>query len=301
MSRLTAVIHTKNSAATLAGCLRSVAFADQILVMDMASHDHTLEIARKFTPLILNHPDVGFVEPARAVALAKVKTEWTLVIDADEEVPPALQNFIEELLTQAAASDAYYLPRRNLVFHRWIEHSGWWPDYQLRLFRTGKVSWPDRIHAQPQIHGTAQFLPAEPQLALIHHNYQSIEQFLDRLNRYTSIEVDRGQTPTTAGADLPVLATTFSQEFVRRYFAEAGYRDRSHGIALAYLQSMYQVVVELKRWQKAGFPDQKNSQQHLRELRAAVRELQYWLATYTLQESTGLAKLWWWLRRKLGW
>jgi (heptosyl)LPS beta-1,4-glucosyltransferase len=197
------------------------------------------------------------------------------------------------------SADAYFIARKNIVFDKWIEHTGWWPDYQFRFFKSGTVTWPEEIHAQPKVTGTMVQLEAREEYAITHHNYQTIEQFLDRMNRYTSIEVDRGQqTSDKKTEDLVNIPAAFSSEFARRFFADEGYLDGTHGLALSYLQSMYQVVVELKRWQKAGFPETNASSLDVERLRNALRDLQYWTTSYSIQRTTGLQRLIWTIKRK---
>lgn len=303
MSTLTALVHTKNSAATLAVCLRTLRFADEVIVIDMKSSDDTVEIAKKHSATVLEHKDVGYVEPARAFALKQVKTDWTLIVDADEEIPESLAIELKRLMKDESAKDAYYIPRKNIVFQKWIEHTGWWPDFQLRFFKTGKLNWPEQIHAQPVVEGSIGYLEEKEQFAILHHNYQTIEQFVDRLNRYTTIEVDRGQRSTDEQKKMgpAVLPSAFSQEFARRYFVHDGYLDGGHGLALSYLQSMYQVITELKRWQKAGFSEVKDADKLPEALEKSFRELNYWIANYKIQKSTGIHKFIWMIRRKLRW
>ena len=304
MTTLTALVHTKNSAATLDNCLKSLTFADQIIVIDMQSQDDSVKIARKHKAAILEHDDVGYVEPARKFALKHVKTDWTLIVDADEEVPDTLAAYLQNLMLDEGASDAYYLPRKNIVFNKWIEHTGWWPDYQLRFFKTGKVSWPDLIHSQPTVHGSVGYVTVSTDLAITHHNYQTIEQFIDRLNRYTTIEVDRGQSSKDSDLSLhdpSRVPSAFSQEFARRFFVEQGYLDGGHGLALAYLQSFYQVITELKKWQSIGFPENEAPTELVNDLEKSLRELNYWVAGHKVQRSTGIQKIVWMVRRKLRW
>lgn len=303
MASVTALVHTKNSAETLEKCLKSLSFVDHLIVIDMESSDDSVKIAKKQGATVLEHKDVGYVEPARQFALKHVKTDWTLIVDSDEEVPATLAAKLKELTTDSTAADVYLLPRRNIVFNKWIEHSGWWPDYQLRFFKTGSVTWPIQIHAQPGVSGKVVQLEAKAELALTHHNYQTIEQFIERMNRYTTIEVDRGQSGSTAQSTRgPAhLPSEFSGEFASRFFASEGYLDGGHGLALAYLQSMYQVIVELKRWQASGFPDNQNPAELVEKVSKSLKELQYWTTSYSIQRTTGLQKLIWTVRRKLRW
>lgn len=297
MASITAVVHTKNSANTLKGCLHSLQFCDQVLVVDMASTDETKKIAKSFSNVTWHeYEDVGYVEPARNFALQQVKTPWTLIIDADEEVPEQLQKKLVELSRAEDSVDVYRLPRKNLIFNKWIEHTGWWPDYQLRFFRTGTVQWPVEIHAQPKVQGRQAELPKHSELAIIHHNYQTVEQFIDRLNRYTSIEVKNGREQENNDASLPFV---FSEEFCRRYFAEEGFKDGTHGLALSYLQAMYQVTVSLKQWETEQFTEKCDQRALVDQLQDSLRDMQYWVADYHVHNSSGLTKVWWQVRRKL--
>jgi len=299
MATVTALVHTKNSEATLDKCLQSLEFVDQLLVVDMESKDATRAIAKKHGAQLFEHKDIGYVEPARQFGLSHVTSDWTLIVDADEEVPTPLASKLKQLMNDDNAADAYFLPRKNIVFDKWIEHSGWWPDYQFRFFKSGTVTWPAEIHAQPKITGKIVELEPLVEHALVHHNYQTIEQFLDRMNRYTSIEVDRGQNTHQKDHGTSQVPSEFSNEFARRFFADEGFLDGGHGLALAYLQSMYQVIVELKHWQKAGFPENQNSAELVTNVRNSLKDLQYWTTSYSIARTTGIQRLVWKLKRKL--
>lgn len=302
MATVTALVHTKNSEQTLEHCLKSLKFADQLLVVDMESSDDSRAIAKKHGATVLSHKDVGYVEPARQFGLSHVTSDWTLIVDADEEVPESLAKKLRELMSDPQAVDAYFLPRKNIVFNKWIEHTGWWPDYQFRFFKSGTVTWPNEIHAQPKISGKILELPPDAEFALVHHNYQTIEQFLDRMNRYTSIEVEKGQNSSQSTSHNPNrIPSEFSNEFARRFFADEGFLDGGHGLALSYLQSMYQVIVELKHWQKGGFPENQHSAELVDKVRKSLQDLQYWTTSYNIQRTTGIQKLVWMFKRKLRW
>jgi len=305
MATVTALVHTKNSALTLDSCLKSLRFADEILVVDMESKDTTRAVAKKHGTHFLEHKDVGYVEPARQFGLAHVTSDWTLIVDADEEVPETLAKKLQGIIADPNAADAYFLPRKNIVFEKWIEHTGWWPDYQFRFFKSGTVSWPAEIHSQPKISGRIAELTPSAEFALLHHNYQTIEQFVDRMNRYTTIEVDRGQNSTSTSSkhhhSINKIPTEFSNEFARRFFSGEGFLDGGHGLALSYLQSMYQVIVELKHWQNAGFPENRDSVKLVKNVRKSLQDLQYWTTSYHIQRSTGIQQLIWMVKRKFRW
>ncbi len=300
---LTTLIHTKNSAEILKAALESVAsFSDEIIVIDMESTDETRTIAKKYTSQVFSHPDVGYVEPARNFGIAKVTSDWVFILDADEEVSKELAGFITQVTKNQSPTellaDAYAFPRKNIIFDKWIEHTGWWPDHQLRLFKKGSVKWKNQIHSEPVVTGKLLTLPAETAYAIIHHNYQTISQYLDRLNRYTQITAQQ-EAGTAKTLTSHTVVDTFSNEFFRRFFAEQGIKDGVHGLSLSLLQACYQLVVQLKVWERQGFPARTEPAASLTALRAWQQELAYWLADSQVHRTNGLENIFWRIRRKL--
>ena len=302
-STLTALVHTKNSAATLANCLASVKFANEIVVIDMQSTDETVKIAEQFTDKVFSFDDVGFVEPARNFGLSKATGSWILIIDADEEIPAELAERVTQITTghYDLEADAYYVPRLNVIFNKKLLHTGWWPDYQLRLFKKQAVTWSDQIHSVPLIQGKVEHLPGISTKALIHHNYSQVNEYIDRLNRYTSITAIQNFSPDsqqTVHLTPSTLLRTFFAEFFARFFHHQGHRDGLHGVSLSLLQAMYQSVVAIKVWEKEGFPERKVDEETITTLRQVHQDLAYWLADYQVNNSRGITRLWWKMRRK---
>ncbi len=307
---LSVIINTKNAASTLARAVQSIqSISDEVIVVDMMSSDETLDIARGLGCKVFSlDKDYNYVEPARNIAISKAIGEWILVLDADEELPQALSQKIAEVVKQDSALQlevvAYRVARCNLVFGKWLKHTGWWPDYQLRLFRRGSVKWQDSIHSIPEVSGEVADLPESESLAILHHNYQTISQFVERLNRYTSIEAshsDERRKKTDTELTPEHLLTAFYSDFLRRFFALSGIQDGMHGAGLSLLQSMYQSVSLLKRWEKADFSGSHSSSQlqMIGSLRSFQRELNYWIADWHAARTSGVTQLYWRLRRKL--
>lgn len=293
---LSVVINTKNSEAFLEKALQSASIADEIIVVDMHSSDATRDIAKKFTKKVFLFDDVGYVEPARNFAIGKATSDWIFILDADEEIAPGLERSIKEILVDPEF-DAYYIPRSNEVFGYEMRKTGWWPDHQLRLFKQGVVTWSDEIHSVPQIKGTSEYLPAHPEQAILHHNYQSVAQFVDRMNRYTTIEAEN---KSDVDIDTALVVDTFKEEFLRRIFYHRGVSEGIHGVSLSFLQGMYEVLVVMKMWEKRGFPQTAaNQKKTLKALGALQNELAYWIHTYEIKHSTGLAKIIARIKRKL--
>ena len=305
---LSVVINTKNAAATLEKTLKSVKFADEIVVVDMKSDDKTVEIAKKYTDKIFSHKDVGYVEPARNYAIKKATGDWILIVDADEEIPQELKKAIKGILKTSAAeestADAYYIPRRNLIFGRAIEKTGWWPDYVLRLFKKGYVTWSDEIHSVPITRGEVKELPAVSEIAIVHHNYQHVDQYINRLNRYTTIQSEELVTDLEKDqeeVDGPYITRKFYSEFLSRFFAHRGVNDGTHGLALSLLQGLSEASVAIKAWERAGFPESNREQEEMTvaELEQFKREMAYWIASWHVDNSTGFERLIWRVRRRL--
>ena len=228
------VINTLNEAENLPCALKSIhGWADEIVVVDMHSDDDTVQIAKKHGARVFTHPRTDYVEPARNFAISKATGDWILILDADEELPPALRDRLLEFTHQTEITHVR-VPRKNIIFNRWIEHSRWWPDYNIRFFKPGAVTWDDAIHSIPLTRGAGFDLPAKEDLAIIHHHYQSISQYLDRHNRYTD-QLIKPFIEKNYQFHWPDLITKPTHEFLSRYFAGEGYKDGLHGLALALL------------------------------------------------------------------
>lgn len=309
---ISVVMNTKNMAETLPAAIKSVAkLADEVVVVDMNSTDGTVELAKKLGATVFEYKqNLGFADPARNFALSKAKSDWTFVLDADEEVSEGLAKLLRQVVKQEVPADlqgdCYYVPRQNIIFGQALAHTGWWPDYQLRFFKRGTVHWTDKVHTQPEFEGQLVYLPAETGSVILHHNYQTVQQFIDRLNRYTNLELAKKSSKESKKQCTPEeLVKSFSAEFFKRMFVSNGLADGMHGLSLSFLQSFYELTVFLKQWQELSFPESENyssvahQQKSVRALHHFQKDLSYWLADWHVQHSHGLVQVYWKLRRKL--
>jgi glycosyltransferase involved in cell wall biosynthesis len=298
LESISVIIHTKNSEQTLSDTLTSVAWADEILVVDMHSTDNTVAIAKKSDAKVITVDDVGYVEPARNTALQQAKFPWICIVDSDETVPKALAKHLQSLASGAATADAYLVPRKNNVFGGWLTTGGWWPDYQLRFFKKGTVNWPAQIHSQPKIDGTVANLPAKEEFALDHANYPSVSSFLQRLDRYTTHEID-SRTQPKSSQNSQSLIRNWSNELFRRLFALKGIEGGTRGVGVSFLQAMYEMVVLLKTWEKNEYAHTENDteQKTIEQLSQFKSDLQYWIADWHVKNSSGITHIWWRIRR----
>jgi len=276
MAKISAVVNTWNEEKNIGRCLESVkGFADEIVVCDMESTDRTVEIAEKFGAKIYSHKLTNYVEPARNFALRCAQGKHVLVIDADETLTESLAGQLKRIARQNEV-DYVEIPRKNIIFGKWILHSRWWPDYNMRFFKRGKVSWSDKIHVPPETQGLGRKLEAEEKSALIHYHYETISQFIERLNRYSTIQAEN----LAAGGYKFIWSDLIRkpvEEFLSRFFAGQGYKDGLHGLVLATLQAFSEFVLYLKVWEKEGFisKDKILSEFNL-ETEKSIKDLGFW-------------------------
>jgi (heptosyl)LPS beta-1,4-glucosyltransferase len=288
VGKISVVINTLNEEKNLPRALASIkGFADEVVVVDMKSDDKTAEIAKKAGAKVYQHKRIGYVEPARNYAVSKTTGEWILILDADEQAPKALIKELKKIV-QKPKADYYRLPRKNIIFGKWIKHSRWWPDYNIRFFRKEFVSWSEIIHSVPITQGKGLDLQAREDLAIIHYHYDSIEQFVERMNRYTS-EHAKLRIKDGYKFKWQDLIKKPTEEFLSRYFSGEGYKDGIHGLALAGLQAFSELVLYLKIWQKKGFEEGKIQIEEVVEvMKDKETDIHYWQADALLKSGGGI-------------
>ena len=282
--------------------LASVAdIASEIVIIDMTSSGQLFEIAEKFHAKVYKHDLVPYVEIIRNFGINKVNNEWILIMDPDEEVSNSLANKLKGIVTslpqvyaqstsQVDKADYYRLPRKNIIFGKWIKHSRWWPDYNIRFFKKGYVSWNELIHSIPITKGKGADLEASETNAIIHYHYQSIDQYIERMNRYTGVQtndiLNKGYK-----FDWRDLIIKPSNEFLSRYFQGEGYKDGLHGLVLAGLQGFSEFVVYLKIWQKLKFKENNADLTGvLKIIKQTESDYHYWQADTLIKRGGGLVQ-----------
>lgn len=243
---ITVVVNTRNEGKNIAGCLSSIRnLTDKIIVVDMESTDETVETAKKFGALVFNFPQKNYVEPARQFAILKSKTDWVMVIDADEEITPELAVEIKSLEDSCTH---YKIPRKN-VFGRtkWLRHGGWWPDYQTRLINKSCLkAWPKRIHSTPIITGKAGHLNNP----ILHYFHGDLESMVKKTLVFEDIE---------SGLLHKAKKTATTATFFRKYFAELyrrllknlGFLDGTPGVMESIYQAFSKTITYLFVYEKS--------------------------------------------------
>ena len=244
MTRISATIVTLNEEDDIRGCLESVSWCDEIVIVDSYSEDATVEIAKEFTNNIYTYERTGYVEPARKKALEEATGDWILMLDADERVPESLASRLEEL-ARNNQSDVVYAPRINYMFGEWINYAGWWPDYRPVLYKPSVAEITSEIHNGVNFReGTRKHhLKREKRNAIIHYNYADISDFIRRMDKYTNIEAQQ-----TDFSYLKLIGSP-AKEFVSRYFLDKGYQGGLVGLSLSIFMSWYRFLSVIKAWQ----------------------------------------------------
>lgn len=270
MNKISAVVLTKNVENKIEKCLKNLDFVDEIIVVD-DSEDKTSEIAEKYPKVKVFKRKFDNYSSQRNFGIEKATSEWILMIDSDEKVENGFASFVKEAVLKNQAS-AFKFPRKNIVFGRWIEHAGWYPDYQTRLFKKGKAKYQRLVHEKLEIEGETK----ELNVHIIHYNYDSISQFLDKLQRYTGLEADE-LFSNGYKFHWPDLILKSNAEFLRRFFAESGFKDGLHGLVLSILQSFYTFITYLKVWEKEKFKEEKDVLKETeKSLYKVKREWDFW-------------------------
>lgn len=294
------IIFSKNSEQFLADGINSVKFADEVIVFDMESSDGSAALAKKMGVKVISFKDHGYVEAVRQQGISKAKHEWVLVLDGDESISDGLKQWLQSFASRDSKPTdikGYYLPRKNIIFGQEMRGTGWWPDYQMRFFHQQFLSWPTQIHQPPVVKGEVEYLKADAERCLIHHNYQSVSQYLHRLNNYSDIMAE--QRGKIKQASLEDVFSSWKQEVFRRWFVNQAEVDGGRGLALGLLQGTSELATFLKQWEMAGFPETDQDQSFDQVIRLFQSDLNYWLADYHVKNSSGIGKIWWMIRRKL--
>lgn len=238
-----------NEEANLPRTLESVRWADEIIVVDSGSKDRTLDIAQSFGAKTSYHAFGGHGEQ-KNVALDLCTSDWILLLDADEVLTSELQTEIRTLLVTKPKFDAYWIPRLNLYFGRWIRHGGFYPDHKLRLFRRGAARLSEGVgpHSTPQFTGRRGTLKGD----MLHYAYPTLEIYLEHMQRYSSeiacLLYRSGRTSKSPFAFLSNCILNPVATFLYNYIFRLGFLDGREGLILHFNHSLYIHWKFVKAW-----------------------------------------------------
>ena len=226
---LSVIIIARDAEATMQRCLESVAWADEIVVVESGSADRTADICREFGAKVHQTPDWPGYGPQKNRALELATGDWVLSLDSDEWVTPALRAEIERTLGSPGDAAAFKAPRRSSFCGRSMRHSGWWPDYVTRLFRRGAARFSqDPIHERVIVTGAIGKL-AQP---ILHESITDLDQMIAKMNLYSTTSAgDLFRNGRRASLGTALLHGGWA--FVRTYFLRAGFLDGREGFMLS--------------------------------------------------------------------
>ena len=242
---VTAIVITKDEELAIADALKSLSWADELIVIDAESTDRTVAIARQFTNRVYVRPWNGYVEQKNHAA-GLAANDWIFSLDADERVTPELNREIRGVLSADPKMSGYRMPRVSFYLGRWMRTTDMYPDYQLRLYDRRKARW-DGLHVHESVTvdaGETGYLRNELQ----HYPYRDLSEHLIRMDRYTTLAArqmfERGKRATR----LELLAHP-PVAFFRNYVLKRGFRDGKAGLVISLMNSYYVMLKFAKLWE----------------------------------------------------
>jgi glycosyltransferase involved in cell wall biosynthesis len=234
LTHLSVILITKNEASNIEACLRSLAFADEIVVVDSGSTDDTVAIARRMGAVVHITPDWPGFGPQKNRALALARHPWVFSIDADERVTPELQAEILAVVQGQGTIAAWEIPRLTQFCGRWIRHCGWTPDLVLRLFRREAARFSDDLVHERVVQSSG--ATGRLKSSLLHYSYPTPSHYWRKLEQYSQAWARQrhqaGQQTSMVRAAAAGLVA-----FIRSYFFRLGVLDGAMGFAVCTMQA----------------------------------------------------------------
>lgn len=241
---ISACVIVYNEERVIARCLESLQWADEVVIVDAFSTDRTVEIARRYTDHVFQHPWSGHVAQ-KNIALRYAQYAWVFAIDADEVVSEELRDRIRTVTAEAGALEGYFVRRRVFYLGRWVNHCGWYPEYKLRLFRRGRAAWGGvDPHDRILLDGRAGRLQGD----LYHYPYQDVSHHLEKINRYSSIAAEEMTKRGKRFHWWQVVVHPLVR-FIKMYLLKRGFLDGGAGLMVCLLGALYVSMKYIKLWE----------------------------------------------------
>jgi len=247
---ITAVVHTLDEEEAIAETLRALLWCDEILVVDMHSTDRTVEIAESLGARVVQHPRMGYVEPARNFAIGEARHDWLLLCDADEHIPEQLARDLATVAGQDAA-DVVSIPKVSRLCGQWMKATGWGDERHYRFFKRGHVLWSNEIHSVPTVSGRILHLPRHDGNEVLHETARDLEHFFSKLLHYSGHEPD-----SFAAREVPMswtLAVEEARQELRNRWSVK--EDGTLSAVLSVGLYFYRLLAHARYWERNGFPD----------------------------------------------
>ncbi len=242
MNKISVTVITKNEEKNISDCLKSVSWADEIIVVDSESTDKTVELAKQFTDKIFIRKWEGYV-PQKRYALSLAANKWVLSLDADERITPELK---EEILNLSSGDfSGFKIRRKNFLMNKEITSCGWEKDYQLRLFKKDKTDLDERlVHEKFVTEGNFGTLKNP----MLHFTFSSFEDYLAKINIYTSLKAQELFKKKKTVSTWTIFSHTVSA-FFAFFFIRRGFKDGVYGLIISLLHSVSTMMNYIKLWE----------------------------------------------------
>lgn len=242
---ISVAIITRNEEASIARCIKSVLWADEIVVVDALSTDGTKETAQKAGARVIEKKWEGSAIQ-KEFAVLQTLCEWVLLLEPNEEVTKELKSEILHTIQSKTNNNGFLISRKNIFLGQWVRYGGWQAEYQLRLFKKSKV----RMNYLP---GYSEFMvegdTGRLHSLLTHHVCTSLHQYIEYMNEQTSLRLLESDRPEKKINLLSLYLSPVSV-FIRRYIFQFGFIDRFPGFLSAYYASLHAFVMNAKFWEK---------------------------------------------------
>ncbi len=235
---------TFNNRRTIEQCLKSLDWAEELIVVDSFSTDGTYEVCQRYTEKTYQRKWTGHRDQYQYAA-DLTRRNWIMFVDADEEIPRALADEIQdELKGGAPGIDAFFVYRRTYYLGRWIRYGGWYPDGEIRLYRKEKGRWEGGLHAKIVVEGNVKSL----QNQYLHDTYRNISDQIQTIDKYSQIAAE---DMVHEGERFSLFKLLFHPpfRFLKEYFLKSGFRDGFPGLVIVVSTMFYVFIKYAKLWE----------------------------------------------------
>lgn len=237
------VVVTYNELEKLIDCIESTKnFADEIIIVDLGQDNRVDSFLSNPKVKIFKHPKVSHVELVRNFAISKAAGEWVLILDPDERIGSKLVEKLKKIANEKKYQ-AVNIPRKNIFFSKWISHTNFWPDKQIRFFLKKNVKWFEEIHSYPKVSGEIYNLDSKLENAIIHYGYDNYNEFFKRQIRYAKVEAEE-KIKKGEGFSIKYLIWMPLREFLVRFVKHKAFLDGLNGLFLVLALMYYRVLVQ---------------------------------------------------------
>lgn len=249
---ISALVLARNEDLMLEDCLGQLNFVKEIVVLDQGSTDNTHSIAKKFTTKIIKSSSANFSKNRNMLA-KEATCSWLLYLDPDERIDNENIDEIKQGIN-SEQFQAYYFPRKNIVFGKWLKHGGWWPDYVPRLIKKQSlVNWFGQVHESPKITGTFGYF-TQP---ITHLTARSLDQMLNKSIVWAQIEAKLYHEVNYPDVNIAKVIRACLREFFKRYIIKMGILDGTVGAIEAIYQSLHQAMILVYLWEIQNKTEEK--------------------------------------------